>query len=514
MARDLQDEGMTPAPHPSLWQKVPSPSLHAGGGDRSFDTIVVGAGITGLTTALHLKLRGQRVLVLEQSRVGAGTTGMSSAQLTTLYDGGLHRVEQTFGKEEARLLTGAMRGAIQQIEQWTEEFGLASEFRRVAGYFYAERTQDEQLVCDEREAAQNAGAGLEDPHALPPFGDTITQGFTLRDQALFHPGAYLAGLAEAVDGEGSEVRVGVRVLDFHDGQPCRVETTAGEFEADNLVLATHTPLSRSLLHTALEPWRSYIVIARLEQPVPDGIFWDTADPYHYLRPVPYEGGTALLIGGADHKTGHTPDKDPYAVLEAYTRSRFQVRDFPERWSAQYYDSADHGPFIGTLPLSSHLYVGCGYGGDGLTLGTAAGSALADLITGRENRFAKAFSTLRLKGTALPRFAKLQAQSALHFVADRLSSDNQSSVEALQPGEGTVIREEGAMWACCRDEQGVLHTQSAVCVHLGCIVKWNALEQTWDCPCHGGRYRADGERMEGPPLGNLSEHEAVAPRPER
>ena len=211
----------------------------------------------------------------------------------------------------------------------------------------------------------------------------------------------------------------------------------------------------------------------------------------------------LLVGGADHKTGQGGELESFEALEAYARRHFRVERIEHRWSAEFYEPDDGLPFIGQMALSRHLYAATGYSGTGMTFGTLAGQIVTDRFLGRENPLADVFSPTRINAVAgATDFIKENVNVAKRFVADRFKGKEIDGAENLQPGEGVLGRIDGEQVALYRDEKKLLHAMSPVCTHAGCIVHWNAAEKTWDCPCHGGRYSATGERIYGPPAEDL------------
>jgi nitrite reductase/ring-hydroxylating ferredoxin subunit len=247
-----------------------------------------------------------------------------------------------------------------------------------------------------------------------------------------------------------------------------------------------------------------VLTAELSDEVGDGLFWDDASPYHYLRRAASDVPGLFVIGGEDHKTGQGDEQQSLARLDRYVREKFHVRNIQCRWSAELFEPADGLPYIGLLPRTKHLYVATGFSGTGLTWGTAAGQLLAELILGHDDPLAAVVSPARWKVlAAAPSFLRENVNAAQHFVADRFRVERMDSFEDLACGEGRVARHDGQIVAAYRDERGDLHLRSATCTHAGCIVAWNDAERTWDCPCHGGRYAATGERLYGPPPADLS-----------
>jgi nitrite reductase/ring-hydroxylating ferredoxin subunit len=291
--------------------------------------------------------------------------------------------------------------------------------------------------------------------------------------------------------------------------PLRVETERGTVTADTVLFATHTPAGFSLLHAELEPLRSYVLGARLRgQEPPDGLFFDTADPYNYTR----RQENFLLVGGKDHKTGHGDPDESYRALEEYVRQRWSVESIDYRWSAQFYEPPDGLPLIGQALTSSRVFVATGYSGTGMIFGTVGGMLLSDLALERERDWAEIYRTSRIKPLAGgPRIAKLNLEVASDFVKDRLTTHRIEDVSEIPVGEGQVVRLGGEKVAVYREAPGKVHAVSPVCTHASCLVHWNPSEKSWDCPCHGSRFSPDGKVLEGPAVKGLEPVEELAKR---
>jgi len=255
----------------------------------------------------------------------------------------------------------------------------------------------------------------------------------------------------------------------------------------------------------LAPVTSYVVVARLSTPVPFGLFWDSEEPYHYLRPLA-PGSDRLVAGGCDHKTGQPDERNGFDQLEDWLGRRFHVAEIERRWSFGLYEPADGLPYVGRLGDGPE-YVASGYAGVGLSFGTAAATLLCDEIIGRANPLGEVLRATRLKPLASAAdVARENAGNAWRLVRDRMQRPQLRDERELAPGEGRIIEHDKHKAAAWRDEHGRLHVFSPVCTHLGCIVHWNAAAATWDCPCHGGRYLPDGSVLYGPPVRGLERAE--------
>jgi glycine/D-amino acid oxidase-like deaminating enzyme/nitrite reductase/ring-hydroxylating ferredoxin subunit len=483
------------------WDTVEMPEYPALDGDVRVDVAIVGAGITGLTAARLLVREGKRVAVLEARRVGSGTTGGTTAHVTQVPDLRYRDLRSKFGRDDLRTVVDSSRAALELIASLVEEDSIGCDFARIPAYLYTEHHDEVSRLEEEVEAAHEAGmpAGLVREVPLP---FPVAAAVRYEDQARFHPLSYLASLARTVQANGGRIYEGTRVVGVDSGEPCQVQTERGTVTADSVLFATHTPAGFSLLHAELEPLRSYVLGVRLRgASPPDGLFFDTADPYNYTR----QQGDLLIVGGKDHKTGE--DRQPeesYRELEEYVRRRWDVESVDYRWSAQFYDPPDGLPLIGRALTSGHVYLATGYSGVGMVFGTLGGMLLSDFALGRENPWAEVYRPSRVKPLAAgPQVAKLNVEVATAFVKDRVTIPKIKDLAEVPAGEGKVVEIEGEKAAVYREESGVVHAVSPVCTHAFCIVHWNPAEKSWDCPCHGSRFGIDGGVLEGPAVKDLA-----------
>lgn len=469
--------------------------------DRYFDVAVVGAGITGVTAATLLKAAGKRVVLLEARHVASGVTGGTTAHLTAALDTRYHELESKFGRTGAALAAESSLEAIELVATLAASAPERADFEWLPGYLYTESDEDVDGLKKELEAARRAGLTVE--HSEVPLPLVAKAGIRFERQAQFHPLTYVNALTAALPGGGCNVHEQSRVIALDEGEPCKLYLEHGVMvNAEHVILATHTPLNRVLLETKIAQYRSYVVSGPVEQ-APHGLFWDTADPYHYVRSQRVGDRRHLIVGGDDHKTGKADDeRGSYASLESYA-ARLGLRSVECRWSAQVVEPVDGLPFIGRNALSSRVYVATGFSGNGTTFGTLAARILSDACLGQPNRFAELYAATRVKPLAsLATFLGENVDFPMHLLSDRLHPPDAKSLDEIGPGEGKTVRLNGERLAVFRDVTGQLSACSAVCTHLGCHVKFNQAEKTWDCPCHGSRFSRDGEVLDGPAVRGL------------
>jgi glycine/D-amino acid oxidase-like deaminating enzyme/nitrite reductase/ring-hydroxylating ferredoxin subunit len=477
------------------------------------DVAILGGGITGLTAAAHLKRSGKRVAVLEAGQIGAGTTGFTTGHLDATTDLSLSRMIFDFGQFAASTVATATREAIDQIatrcNQWPD-----CEFSRIPSYQYTESADGLDALQKQCAAARKLGFNSWFTRQVPlPF--SCTGAMHTANQGRFHSVRYLQHLAAEVNGGGCTVYENTSASPPADGVPCAVETEGGRVTAEAVIVATHSPfLGISQLEFRVFPYQSYVIAVRVDDAVPDALYWDDADPYHYIRLASPEDPHLLLIGGADHKTGQPLDeRERFAELEHYANERFSIRAIEHQWSSQYYIPADGLPHIGRVPRAEHLFIATGYAGTGLTWGTVAGTLIARQILGERHPLEEILSPGRLTLLASAPTAIVENLDVVRrFTVDRFAGKPLDDDE-VAPGCGQVVSRHGRMVAVYRDPAGAIYRFSPVCTHAGCIVHWNGAERTWDCPCHGGRYTAEGRRFSGPPVRDLQpDHEPGPPPP--
>jgi glycine/D-amino acid oxidase-like deaminating enzyme/nitrite reductase/ring-hydroxylating ferredoxin subunit len=379
----------------------------------------------------------------------------------------------------------------------------------VDGYLHAppQRVDGEPAEAQARQLREEAtlasdlGFDAEFVASTPGAG---TPGVRFFGQARFHPRQYLAGLATAAAALGAQLHEHTEAGEF-ESDPRSITANGYSVTCDDVVLATHNPLvglsglvSATLFQTKLALYTTYVLAGRVAKgQVPDGLFWDTLQPYHYLRIDPRSDHDLVIFGGEDHKTGQVEDTEAcYARLEKTLVARVPRVEVTHRWSGQVIETADGLPYIGRA--AEHQYVATGFAGNGMTFGTLSGMMLADAILGRRNPWTDLFTPDRTAlGRALWDYVKENADYPYYLVRDRFAGAASRSMRAVRRGEGAIVERDGQKLAVFRDEIGATTVRSAICTHMGCVVGWNTAEGTWDCPCHGSRFKPDGSVIAGP-----------------
>ena len=471
--------------------------------DAAADVAVVGGGIIGVTTAFALARTGAKVILVEGGRLGQGVTGRTTAKVTSLHGLTYASLLRSHGIEKTRAYAAANEAGLAMIAANVDELAIECDFRRKPNFTYTQSAERVRQLEDEAESAEKAGlpVSLVEQTDLP---FDVAAAVRLSDQAEFHPIRYLLGLASAAEAAGAGIHEGSRATGVASG---RVELENGvSVSAGRIVMATHLPiLDRAGTFALAEPERSSAITVGLDGEPPHGMFISADSPSRTLRAVPHDGRELLIVGGSSQRIG---EGDPGAVLAEladFADEHFAATDVVHRWSAHDYLPVDGLPYIGRTPLGGQeVLIATGMRKWGLAMGTAAAEILADLVMGADNEWAEVFDPRRLPGLrAMPALAKHNAGAGLHFLGDRMRLSRSPD---LALGEGAVVGSGLAKRAMYRDDDGTVHALSARCTHLGCLVHWNAGDRTWDCPCHGSRFKATGEVLEGPATAALPPRE--------
>jgi glycine/D-amino acid oxidase-like deaminating enzyme/nitrite reductase/ring-hydroxylating ferredoxin subunit len=482
--------------------------------DQRVDVAIVGGGITGLTAAYLLTAAGRSVALLERDRCARFDTGHTTAHLTMVTDTRLSELVKSFGREHAQASWDAGLAAVAQIDAIVRREEIDCGFTWVPAYLHAPRGESRQkdAVDFEAEAQLASELGFDATFVAeaPLVGGP---GIRFEDQARFHPRTYLSELARAIEAAGGHIYEHSEACEFED-QPLRIHANGCTITCKDIVLATHTPLTglsnlaaATAFQTKLALYTSYVVAGRVPRGrVPDSLFSDTGDPYDYLRLEPHRDYDLVIFGGEDHKTGQVEDTTAcYDRLEQRLTALLPGVEVSHRWSGQVIETPDGLPYLGRN--AEHQYAATGFAGNGMTFGTLGAMIAADGILGRANPWTELFDTGRTKiRGGLWDYVRENTDYPYYLIRDRFAGADSRTLRSVKRGEGKIVDLAGTRAAVYRDEDGAAILRSPTCTHLGCEVRWNNAERTWDCPCHGSRFKPTGQVLAGPAESPLSEIE--------
>jgi glycine/D-amino acid oxidase-like deaminating enzyme/nitrite reductase/ring-hydroxylating ferredoxin subunit len=414
----------------------------------------------------------------------------------------LSTVRSRHDPDAAADYAAASRAAVDEVAAIAAAEAIECDLERMPACTYAATEDEVDAVEEEAKAAAEAGLPVE-LTAAPGLPFDVPAAVVLPDQLQFHPVKYCLGLARAIEGDGCEVFEGSRATGMSARSPYAVSAANGTVIAEHVVVATHYPVfDRGLYFARLEAQRSYCVAAPVEGRAPGVMAISAGSPTRSIRS--YGPGT-LIVGGEGHPAGsRDASQERFRRLEEFAREHWAAGEISHRWSAQDPVPYDHLPMVGAyLPGQDRLLVSTGFMKWGLTGGTFAAMIIRDLIAGDESPWAERFGPNRVSLRSLPDVGRLGAKFGADMVADRLRPGEATSPSEVPVGEGGVVRQGASRYGVYRDLDGTEHVVSLRCTHLGCLLRWNGAERSWDCPCHGSRFGVDGEVLEGPAVHPLA-----------
>lgn len=514
---DSFDGSITSGENKSFWiSTINPPVFEKLEQDIETDILVVGGGISGLTTAYCLLSSGHDVVLIEDGNIGSGESGRTTAHLSFALDDHYFEIEKLFGEEKARLAAESHMAAVMFIEKTVLKENIDCNFKRVNGFLFPGEGDSHGTI--EKEFTATIKAGLT-TSLIPKTPGLIIQGdescLMFHNQAQFHPMKYLKGLAMAVITNKGRIFTGTRAEEFtKEG----VKANGFTIKAKNIVVATNTPVNdRVTMHTKQYAYRTYVVAMSIPKGImPYSLWWDTGDqnskwdskPYHYIRLEELDSNHDLLIvGGEDHRVGQADSEnrspeERYERLISWAREKCPAAgEVLFKWSGQIMEPIDAMGFIGRNPGDDNIFIITGDSGNGMTNGTIGGLLINDLINGKENPWEELYNPSRISVKATGDFLKEAGNMAAQY-ADWVKKGDVESLYEVAAGEGGIVSSGLKKFTVYRDMNGNLHTCSATCPHLGGVLTWNEDEKSFDCPVHGSRFTAEGKVINGPAISDL------------
>ncbi|WP_139891181.1 MULTISPECIES: FAD-dependent oxidoreductase [unclassified Bacillus (in: firmicutes)] len=472
--------------------------------DLETDVVIVGAGIVGILTAYQLVSKGVKVALVEASEVMNGTTGHTTAKITAQHGLIYDKLINSVGEEKAKLYYQANMDGLEFIHSLYKEEEIDCDYEEQEAILYAETEKFEKKIKSEFEAYQKLGIPGKLVEHLPlPY--PIKNAIIMPNQAQFHPVKYLGHILNLIIKKGGQVfeQSPVEAIEDDDKGPVQVKVKNGHtIYCNKVVIASHYPFydMQGLYFSRLSPKRSYIVAAEIKEDLPDGMYISAEQPTRSIRHTKDGDKTLVLFGGESHKTGQSENPfKHYEALKDFAEKYYTVNDLPYRWSAQDLETLDYVPYIGPYSsMKDHIFVATGFGKWGMSNGAVAALILSDLVRGKENPYFDLFTPTRSEThiQSAGKFIKENINVAKELIKGKLA-DKDISPDELKPDEGSIVTFNGKRAGAYRDHTGNVCVVDTTCTHMGCEVKWNNGERSWDCPCHGSRFAPNGEVIEGP-----------------
>jgi glycine/D-amino acid oxidase-like deaminating enzyme/nitrite reductase/ring-hydroxylating ferredoxin subunit len=473
--------------------------------DLKVDAAVIGGGLVGITTAYLLKNEGLKVAVIDAGKIIKGTTGHTTAKITSQHGLIYSKIYQKMGMDMAKLYADANENAIHFISDLVHKKNIKCDLEYKSAYIYTQSDQYIKKIQDETKIASDLGIKASYIEEIPlPF--KVKAAVKFEGQAQFHPRKYLLELVKDIEKAGCSIYESTRIMDIkHDDEGVTLITERGNhINAKYAVIASHYPCfdGGGMYFARMYPSMSYVVAAKISEKFPDGMFANAEEPGRSLRSQPIDDGEMILFSGEHHKTGQSDDTlVHYNNLRKFAMENYTVEKILYRWSTQDYETIDGVPYIGTLTSrTKNIFAATGFGKWGMTNSTISAIIIKDLIVSGSNPWEVVYTPSRFVPSSIGSLIKDNADVAKNLIQGKLETPENDA--DIKNGEAKVVDADGKKAGAYRDDNGNLHIVDNTCTHIGCELKWNSAERTWDCPCHGSRFNYDGEIVEGPAVHKL------------
>lgn len=491
----------------SLWIETTKNELNLKQLENNEETeiCVIGAGLFGLTTAYYLTQQGKKVIVVEKGEIGEKVSGNTTGKITSQHGLFYDHLIKDYGEQYARKYLEANEEAIKNIKDIIDKEQIECDFSERKAYVYATKQDEVMEIEKEVDAVNKLGKNAKFVTDIGlPF--KIKGAIEFEGQAQFHPRKYMLGLAKSILKE-NKIYNFTTVTDVKkDGNMFTVYTDRGNINAKYVVLATHYPIINAPGFHFLKMYQStsYIIGIETSSKLPQGMYINEKQPIYSFRTAQYNGKDILLIGGSDHKTGEPiPDNSKYENLEKKAKELYPDCNVLFRWNTRDCISLDKIPYIGEFSnLMTNMYIGTGFKKWGMTFSNIAGKIVTDKIIGKENEYSDIFDSTRIKPIKNRWEVKNMIKESVESIALNKFKIEEHSIDEIENDNGGIIKIDGDNIGIYKDKEGKIYAVNPVCTHLGCLLSWNNLDKTWDCPCHGSRFDYMGKNLYEPAIKDL------------
>lgn len=491
----------------SLWiettkNKINLNSLNS---NEETDVCVIGGGLFGLTTAYYLTKCGKNVIVLEKGEIGEKVSGNTTGKITSQHDLFYEHLINDYGEEYAKKYLEANEKAIQNIKCIIKEEEIDCDFSIQKSYVYTTKEDEVIEIKKEVEAVNKLGKDAKFVNKID-LPIKIKGAIEFDRQAQFHPRKYMIGLSNVISKQ-NKIYQYTTVTDLEKfGDKYKIYTDRGEIYAKYVVIASHFPIINMPGFYFLKMYQStsYLIAIETSHQLPQGMYINIREPLYSFRTASYNGKEVLLIGGIGNKTGEPIEDDShYKELEKKAKEMYPDCKVLFKWNTRDCISLDKIPYIGEFSnIMKNIYVGTGFKKWGMTLTNVAANIVSDKITGNENEYADIFTATRVKPIKNRWEVENMIKQTVNSIALNKLKIEPYNIEQIEKDNAAILEIDGKNVGVYKDTNGKIYAVKPNCSHLGCLLSWNNLDKTWDCPCHGSRFDYMGKAIYEPAINDL------------
>lgn len=473
--------------------------------DKSIDAeyLIVGAGLTGLHTAYLLSDISSNIVIVDANKVGSGSSGRNTGKVTSSHGLIYDYISQKYGDKSSKLYYEANEEGLRLIKDIVQKYNIDCNFETVPNYIFT--TEDEGLeeIKKEYKACERLGIPYEYLNNIEGFPIKIKGALKLDNQAQFDSKKYMNKLAQIICEKGVSIYENTPVLGLDTDKDEYIAKVNGdnEIKAKTVIIASSNPWhdSLGLYFSKEQAYRSYLTLSKLNKPIAKGMYINVEKPSKTIRVYHENDRDYLVCGGFDHKTGKCDDECKiFGSIVEFAKNNFKIGMLEYRWSTQDYITTDNIPYIGHINNNTNnLYIATGFCKWGITTSAVAAIIFKDLITNGECKYKEVFNPSRTGSYLNMKYLKENSIVAYDYIKGKLKKGHTDC--QVEKEEGKVVIINGDKYGAYRDKDGKLYVVDITCTHLGCELKFNSFEKSWDCPCHGSRFSYDGSILNGPAL---------------
>ena len=472
------------------------------------DVCIIGAGIFGLTCAYYLSNLGYNVTILEKYEIGQKTTAHSTAKITSQHGLFYDYLITSYGKKYAKDYLDVNEEAIRNIKDIIDKEKISCDFEFQNNYVYTTNEQELRTIKKEVSALESIGFKNCDFVTKTGLPFEIAGAVCFKNQAQFNPSKYLLGLCKSITSHNGQIYTNTTVIDVQKENSYYYTFTEhnNSIKSKYVIMANHYPFINfpGFYFAKMYQSTSYVIAVDTKKTLFNGMYINFTNPIFSYRTAKLDGKEVLLVAGGDHKTGQpTCYKDSYGILEDEVKKYYPDCEIISKWNTRDCISLDKIPYIGRYSnLMSNMFVGTGFKKWGITSSNVAANIVVDTILGKSNKYSYLFDSTRLKPIKnSDEMKNILVQSTTSLLLDKLKKSDMSFDE-INNNSGAVVEINNQKVGIYKDENGKIYAVKPVCTHLGCLLSWNDVDKTWDCPCHGSRFDYKGKNIYDPAFKNL------------
>ena len=475
--------------------------------DISTDICIIGAGTFGLTCGYYLVKQGYNVTILEKEHeIASKTTGHTTAKITSQHNLIYKYLIDSLGKVQAKKYLYANQEAIENIARIIKDENIDCDFERTDSYVYTRDKDELEKIKLENKAVNLLGFKSEFVKKTTlPF--EILGAIKFPNQAQFNPLKYAYSLSDIITKNSGKIYTDTLVQNVKKERDYYITTTENnQIKSKYVIIASHYPFIDRLGYYFLKMYQStsYIIVVDTNGKTFDGMYINSETPTFSYRFVNYKNKKVLLVCGSDHKTGSKIDlSNAYNILENEVRKYYPDCKILYKWNTEDCISLDKIPYIGEFSnLMPHMYIGTGFNKWGMTSSNVAANIIVDKILGKENKYEDVFKSTRLHPIKNNEDLGNMVKEVTNYLVLNRFKIPESNLSNIENDTGHILEYEGQKVGIYKDKNGKIFAINPVCTHLGCILSWNNLDKTWDCPCHGSRFDYKGHQLYNPAIKDL------------